>query len=186
MAHGVEHGGARTLHDEVRQRIECVEPELRHHFNEPFARHVVARGERVGVAFGFHGLARVRGEHGHQGFIGLALREQLEHGNEQPLHVHVGAVGAEAQAADVHHVAGGAEQRDRLAGKEAGRHHDEVVQVPGALPGVVGDEDIAFAHVAQRVFAEKVLDGFGHGVDVSRRAGDGLRQHATPGVEHAG
>ncbi|MNI31877.1 hypothetical protein D3C73_857720 [compost metagenome] len=56
----------------------------------------------------------------------------------------------------------------------------------GAFPGVVGQQHVAILQRLERKDAQEVLDGFGHGVDVPWRAGDGLRDHAAVRQEYAG
>ena len=75
---------------------------------------------------------------------------------------------------------------DQLAPVEARRGDDEVVEVPGAHPGIVGDVGVARLHGVEPEMGDEVLDRLRHGVDVARRAGDGLRQHASLAVEDAG
>ena len=166
--------------------VEVVELELVHHLDQARAADVVAGGERVDVADRVDRQARVGADHGDQCLVDLALLEQLQEGNVEPLHEHVGAVRAEADAADVHQVRGAGEQADQLALVEAGRGDDEVVEVARAHPGIVGDVGVARLHVLQAEVADEVLDGLGHRVDVAGRAGDGLRQHAALPVEDAG
>ena len=69
---------------------------------------------------------------------------------------------------------------------KAGRDDGEVVQMAGAEPGIVGDVVIALAHRVGWVFAQEVADALGHGVDVTGRAGDRLRHHASVQIEDAG
>ena len=69
---------------------------------------------------------------------------------------------------------------------ERRRRDDEVVEVPGAHPRIVGDVGIARLHGVEREVADEVLHRLRHRVDVAGRAGDGLRQHAALPVEHAG
>ena len=56
----------------------------------------------------------------------------------------------------------------------------------GAEPGVVGNVMIAGFHGGQREFQQKMPHRFRHGIDVSGRAGNGLRHHATLAIEDAG
>ena len=55
-------------------------------------------------------------------------------------------------------------------------------QVPGALPRIVGKEDVAFLHGLDRIFGDEMLDAGRHGIDVTGGSGDGLGQHPAPGV----
>ena len=100
--------------------------------------------------------------------------------------VDLAGVGAHAAAADIDDVAGRGEQRHHLAAPEGRRDEGEVVQMAGALPRVVGQEDVAFLHGLRRELVEEVAHRARHRVDVAGRAGDGLRQHGAVEVEHAG
>ena len=73
-----------------------------------------------------------------------------------------------------------------LAVLEAGRGDDEVVEMAGAHPGIVGDVGVARLHRLDREMRDEVLDRLRHRIDVARRAGHRLRQHAALEVEHAG
>ena len=60
------------------------------------------------------------------------------------------------------------------------RDHDEVVQVAGAHPRIVGDVDVALrASSRPGTGAMKCSTDSRHRIDVAGRAGDGLRQHAA-------
>src|SRR5947209_12428583 len=82
-------------------------------------------------------------------------------------------------------MAGAGEQRDRLAVLEAGRGDDEVVEMAGAHPGIVGDIGVALLHRLDREPGDEVLDRFRHRIDVTGRTGHRLRQHAAVEIEHA-
>ena len=56
----------------------------------------------------------------------------------------------------------------------------------GAHPRIVGDVGIARLHGLEREVADEMLHRLRHRVDVARRAGHRLRQHAALAVEHAG
>ena len=161
--------------------------ELLHHLGKALRADVVAGGERVGVALGVDRQAGVGADHRHQRLVDGALIDQLEHRNVETFHEHVGRVGPKADAADVHQVAGAGEQRDKLAlPVEGGRRDHEVVEMAGAHPRVVGDVGVARLHGLEREVADEMLHRLRHRVDVTRRAGDGLRQHSSLAVEDAG
>ena len=69
---------------------------------------------------------------------------------------------------------------------EGRRDDGEVVQVAGAEPGVVGDVVVAGLHACRPGTSPGSGRRFHHRVDVARRAGDGLGQHAALQVEDAG
>ena len=104
----------------------------------------------------------------------------------EPFLEHRPSVGAEAEAADIDDMRGRGEQRHQPALLERRRHDGEVVEVPGAEPGIVGEIDVARLHRLHRVLLEEVPDRQGHRIDVARRAGDRLRDHAAGRIEHAG
>ena len=97
------------------ERIERVDAELVHHLGEALGADVVAGGERIGVALGVDRQPRVGADHRHQGLVHGALVDQLEHRDVEAFHEHVGRIRPEADAADVHQMAGAGEQRDQLA-----------------------------------------------------------------------
>ena len=82
----------------------------------------------------------------------------------------------ETDPADVHQMAGAGKQRDRLAVLEAGRGDDEVVEMAGSHPGIVGDVGVARLHPLKREMRDEMLDRLGHGIDVARRPRHGLRR----------
>ena len=182
----VEHRAARALADVLAEHVQIVEVELRHHLDQTRAAHVVARRQRVHVAFGLDRLARVGPDHRHQGLVEHAAVGELEHRNVDAFHVHVGRVGAEADAADVGEVRRAREQPHDLAAMEAGGGQHEVVEVPGAHPRIVGDVDVPLVHRVDGEVAQEVVDRLRHGVHVAGGAGHGLSEHPSAGVEHAG
>src|SRR4029079_3996970 len=103
----------------------------------------------------------------------------------ETLLVDLAGIDGHAAAADIDDVAGRGEERDHLAAPEGRRDEGEVVQVAGALPRIVGQEDVAFLHGGGGEAVEEVVDGARHRVDVAGRAGHGLRQHGAAQVEYA-
>ncbi len=53
-------------------------------------------------------------------------------------------------------------------------------------PGVVGDVVVAPLHGVSRELLQEVADALHHGIDVARRPGDGLGQHAAFEIEDPG
>ena len=122
----------------------------------------------------------------HQGFIAPAFAEQVGNRDLQAFLEQIVGVRAKAAAADVGNVAGGRKQghaRTRLKNR---RHHGEIIEVAGAIPGIVGQQHVARLQRRQRIAGEELAHGGGHGVDVSRGSGNCLGEHAAGGVEHAG
>ena len=103
-----------------RQVIERVDGEFVHHLDQPPRADIVAGRQRVDIALGVDRQARVGADHRHQGLVHLALIEQLQHRDVEALHEHVGGVGSEADAADVHEMAGAGEQRHQPALRKQG------------------------------------------------------------------
>ena len=89
-------------------------------------------------------------------------------------------------SADIGQVAGAGEQRHRLAVAKAGRGDYEIVEMARPHPGIVGDEGIAFVHRLDREVVEKMLNRFGHRVDMAGRAGHRLGVHPPVEAEDAG
>jgi hypothetical protein len=112
--------------------------------------------------------------------------DQLQHRQIKPLHEDIGRIRPEPDAADVHQMAGAGEQRDGPAVLEGRGGHDEVVEVAGSHPGIVGDVGVAFLHGLDREVSQEVLHRLRHRIDVARRAGDALRQHPAREIEDAG
>ena len=111
---------------------------------------------------------------------------EFHDGDQHAFLVHLVGVGAEAAPADVDDMRGAGEEPDVLGGAEDGRGDGEVMQVAGAEPGIVGQVDIAVEDVLAADLVDEMPDAFGHGVDVTRGAGDGLRHHAPLHVEETG
>ena len=187
-------GGA--VEDEGGDGLDVVEAQLVEHVVQALDAGVVAGGQRVDVTHHLVGLADVGSDHRDQVAVEAASLGQLHHRYEQPLLVDLRGVGPEAPAADVHHVGGGAEVGDQPVGPEHGGDHGDVVEVAGALPGVVGEVDVAGVYAMGADPLDEVIDRRGHGVDVAGRAGDGLGHHPAfrvedpgrqvPGLTHAG
>ncbi len=160
--------------------------EFLHHRHQAAAADLVAGDQRIDVADHLHRLAYIGADHRQQVLVHLAGAGQAHQRYEQALVVDLPAFRCLADAAHIDQVRGAGEQRDDGVVDEGGGDHDQVVQVAGALPGIVGDVNIARLHLRHRERLQEVADRAGHGVDVAGRAGDGLGQHAALQVEHAG
>ena len=180
-----QHRAAGTRHDVFAELVQVLQPELVHHLDEAHAADLIAGGKRIDVALALHRLAGVAPDHRHQGVVDLSPVGELQHRDVEPLHMHIGRVRADADAAYVGQMRGAGEQADRLAPAETGRGQHEVVEVPRAQPGVVGDVDVALVHFRNREMADEVLHGLGHGIDVARRARHRLGEHPALEVEDA-
>ena len=117
--------------------------------------------------------------------VHAAFPRQGHDRNGEALLVHLPPIRPHAQSADVNDMDGVGEQAHRLAPVEAGADHRDVVQMTRGEPRIIGDVVVAGLHGGERVDREEMLHRIGHRIDVSRRAGDRLRQHAAVAVEHA-
>ena len=186
LANRREHRLARGGYDVLADRVERLEAKLAHHRSEPLRRHGVARDERQQIAPHLLRLAHVRREQIEERAIQLALLHDAHMRHQQPLLVHCRRIGGEAFAADVDHVAGGGKEADQPLLEKRRRDDDEVEEMPGAEPRVVGGIDIARAHAGDRKALEEMRHRHRHGVDMARRAGDRLREHPPAHVVDAG
>ena len=65
-----------------------------------------------------------------------------------------------------------------------GRHQQKkVIQMPGCQPGVIGHVDVTGFHRFSGKATAQMQNGLGHGVNVARSAGDGLRKHEPIGIK---
>jgi hypothetical protein len=138
------------------------------------------------VAHGLVGRAHVGTDHLDQKGLDLPPVGELGDRDQKAFLVDLPPVGAEAAPADVDHMRGAGEIADVAALAEDGRDDRDVVQVPGAEPGVVREVDVALQRVLRAETGGEVPDAFGHGVDVARRARDRLRHHPRLGVKEPG
>ncbi len=184
---GGHHAGAALLDDVRAQLVEIVDAVLGHHVGAGASRRCrcsrPAHGCRPRPATGSRTLARTM-----RITLSSILPSRIRgsSGRNRPSWIDLPPVGRLAEAADVDHVRGAGEQRHQLAVVEGGRGDDDVVEMAGALPRIVGDVGIARLHRLDRELADEVDDAARHRVHVARRAGDGLGQHPAFEVEHAG
>ena len=177
---------ARMVEDVLAEIIKMLQAELVHHGDQPFAADLVAGNFRVDVADHLHRLAHIGGDDVDQPLVHLALVDDLGDGQVKPFLVDLLRRAHDATAADIDHVQRAGEQPDRRATAEGRRHDHDVVEMASALPGVVDDEGVAVIHLRKRHLVEHVAHAHRHRVDVARRAGDGLGQHAALRVVDAG
>ena len=166
--------------------VETVHAEFVHQAAQAPASDVVAGGQRIEIACHLHRLADIGPHDVEHALVGLAAVEHAHDRDAKPFLEHLAGVRPETGTADVDDMDGRGEQPRRRAVAEARRHHREVEQVSGGEPGVVGDVDVALAHGVGRELLEKERDRRGHRVDMARRAGDRLGEHAAPQVEDPG
>ena len=186
LADGGHHAGAALLDDVRAQLVEAVDAVLGHHGAEPGLADAVAADQGMEVALDLHRFAHVGAYDAHHAFVDPAFAHQGQQRQEQALVEDLPSVWRLAEAADIDDVRRAGEQRHQLVVVEGGRGDDDVVEMAGALPRVVGHVGIARLHGLDRKFADEMDDAPCHRVHVARRAGNGLRQHAALEVEHAG
>ena len=168
------------------QSAEVVDGELVHHLDQAAAADLVAGRQRVEIAHDLDRLAHVGGHDVDQRLVDFAGTGEPHQRDVEALLIDLPGIRAHAAAADVDDVAGAGKQRHHLAAAEGRCDESKIVQMAGALPGVVGQEDVAFLHRPGRELFEEVTDRASHRIDVARRAGDSLRQHGAVEIEHAG
>ncbi len=186
LADRLRHALAAAADDRLAQHIEIAQREFAHHRHQPAAADLVARDQRIDIADHLHRLANIGADHRQQVLVHLAGTREPQQRDEQTLVVDLPAFRRLADAAHIDQMRRAGEQRHDAPVHEGRRHHDQIVEMAGALPRIVGDVDIAFLHLGDREHVEEMPDRTRHGVDVTRRAGDRLRQHPALQVEHAG
>src|SRR6202162_5723027 len=124
--------------------------------------------------------------------VQLALRNSepplvhWEYRNPDPLLVNVARAGADAVAADVGVMDGRAVVADQpVLAKNRGQNRD-IEEVAGRQPRIIRNQHIAGINLRWRNHIDHVARRDTERIDVARRAGDGLRNHAGLGVEQRG
>ena len=177
---------ARMVEDVLGEIVEMLEAELVHHGDQALAADLVAGDLRIDVADHLDRLAHVGPDDVDQPLVHLAAIDDLGDRDVEPFLVDLLGLADDAAAADIDDVQGAGEQADRLAAPEGRRDDDDVVQMAGALPRIVDDEGVALVHLGDRHLVEHMAGAHRHRIDMARRAGDGLGQHAALGVVDAG
>ncbi len=180
------HAGAALVDDMAAELVEIVDAVLAHHVAEAPLADQVAADQRMDVALDLDRLADVGADDAHHALVHPAFAHQRQQRQEQAFVIDLPAVGRLPQPADIDHVRGAGEQRHQLAVVERRRGDDDVVEMAGALPRIVGDVGVARLHRFDRELADEMDDAARHRVHVPRRAGDGLGQHLAFEIEHAG
>ena len=185
LADLVQHRRARCLDDPVAGPVEAVETEFVQRREQRARAGAIAGREGIQIALRGHRVPHVGAQDAKQRAVRLVRAEQVVDRQVDAFLEDLGAVRAEAEAADIGDVRRRREQADGRVVAEYRRDDGEVVEVSRAVPGVVGDEDVAGRERRNRMPVQEIADTRRHRVDVSRCAGHGLREHAAPGVEHA-
>ena len=175
-----------SVQDLIGERLELREPELVHELRESPASDVAAHHLRVEVAQDQVGQARVGLDEADERLVRPSLLVELHDRDEQAFLVRIACLGGIDASADIHHVAGGREQRHAVQPAEHRCTDRDVVEMSRRLPWIVGHQHVAGTEARHRIRVEKVPNGERHGVDVAGRPGHGLRHHVTAPIEDAG
>ncbi len=150
LANRLGHRAAAARNDLLTQHIQIVQPEFAHHRHQPPAADVVAGDQGVDVADDLHRFAHIRAYHRQQVFVHHPRACQAQQRNEQAFVPNLPSLRCLSDPAHVDQMRGAGEQRNDPAIHERRRNDHQVVQMPGALPRIVGDVDITFLHVLHR------------------------------------
>ena len=175
-----------ALENEFGELLEALHREFVHQPDELAGAGVVAGAERIDVALELDRQPRSRANEIEERLVRPSRLEASDDRDIEAFLEHRAPFRAHAEPADVDDMRGIGEQPDDPALAERRAHDRQVVQMAGAEPGIVGDEVVALAHRLHRKFREEMSDALHHGIDVARRAGDGLREHPAVEVEDAG
>ena len=110
-----QHGVTGGRNNQLRQRIQGIEPEFGHHRRQAFAAGPVAGGQGVEVALGHVGVAHVGSEETDQGLVHASGAHQVADGDAHAFFENLVGIGAETAAAHVGDVAGCGEKGDRTS-----------------------------------------------------------------------
>ena len=171
-AHRLLRGGL----DRVRERAEVVDVFFDHQVDQALRAHGVGGDQRLHIAHHLVGGAGVVFEQIKQQLDAHAFVIELARRDAQSFLEHVARACRVRHAADVHHMAHRAGERDQPSLVEHRHHHVHVGQVAGAHPRVVGEQHIAGCERRSGEPAQAVLGGLGHGADERGRALGGLHQ----------
>ncbi|MNL31000.1 hypothetical protein D3C87_1527680 [compost metagenome] len=78
---------------------------------------------------------------------------------------------------------GTGEIANQIAIAKTRRDHGEIMQMASAFPWVVRDVHVALMNIFNTQVTDEVADRFGHGVDVTGSASNGLSNHFAGAVE---
>ena len=181
----LQHGAPRRRDDVICDFLESVHGELVHQLPQPPAAHVIAGGKRVEIADDLDRFPDVGPDDLEHALVGFAAIEEAHDRNAQALLVDLARIGTETGAPDVDDMHRRGKEPHRGAFAKTRSHDREVEEVPGAVPGIVGDEDITLLHGGDRILLEEETDRRRHGIDVAGCPGDCLGKHAALEVEYA-
>ncbi len=108
---------------------------------------LVAGCERIDIADHLMTLSHIVAQDVDEVLVDASAFGKLHDRDEDTFLVDFVRIRAEAATADIHHMGGTGEVADEDAVAKARRDDGEVVQVAGALPGVVGDVDVTLEDI---------------------------------------
>ena len=176
-------GLAALAHDEIGKPVEIVGPELVEHRLQATIAGIVAGGQRIHVADHLIRLAHIAADDAQQRLVDLPAFDKFHDRKEEPFLIDLIAIRPETAAANIDHMRGRGEEADMQAVSKDRRDDSEIMQMAGAEPRVVGNEDIAFEDVLGADGTGEMSHALGHRIDMARCAGDRLGDHPTPAVE---
>ena len=147
---------------------------------------IVRRRTGIDIAFDLHRLAHIGANDPQEILVHQPFSREGHDRDGQSLLEHLTAIGSHAEPPDIDDVDRVGKQSHGLTMVKTRRHHGDVVKMTRCKPGIVGDEMIARLHGRERIDIEKMFHRIGHRVDMSRRTGDRLCQHAPLTIEDAG
>src|SRR5258705_13260576 len=139
------------------QGLEPLETELLHELEEALAAHRAARHLRVEIAHHEVRDAGIGPDDRGERLVEPAGFIELHDRDEEPFLVYLPGLGGEDVAADVGAVAGGGEEGDPVRSSEDLIADRDVLEVPGGLPGLVGDEHVPGPERLDRARGQEVL-----------------------------
>ena len=168
----------------ARQRGQVVEAVLVHERQDLAPADLVAGDVGHHVADHLLGHPHVGADDLDQQLVEPALVVELADREAQALVIDLRRRRAEARAADVGQMRDAERVGDDAALAEHGPHHGDVVEVAGAEPGIVGDDDVAGLQRLGGIALQHVAQRDRRAADEHRHAEGALRDRVGLGVEH--
>src|SRR5262249_33431897 len=119
-----------------------------------------------------------------QQFVAPTLLVQFADGDADAFVVHLRRRRTEPAAADVRQVRDAERIGDEAAPAEYGPHHGYVVEVAGAEPGIIGDDDVTRPQSRGRIELQHVAQRDRRAADEHGNAEGALGDGVGIGVEH--
>ena len=177
-------GAGADLLGERQQRLR-VELVVLQHADEAATADVVGDDLRAQVAEHLVRRAHVGADDLADRLVELARPVELHHRQAQAFLEHVLGLGGGHAAADVEVVDDADRERHELLLVEDRGGHAQVVGMPGALPGVVGEQRVAVPEVLQREVLEEVAHHIRHHADEGRGGLGRVREEVALDVKEA-